>query len=393
MHLIASFVLLVGLTLSGVHAELIAVIQIFRHGQRTPINFYPNDPYKDPSYWGGLAGGQLTNEGKRMHMKLGQYTRSRYANFIPQKYDPSFFYAQTTDVDRTHMSAQSNVYGLFPVTTNDQRWENKINWQPIPIHPANNIVLSNFVYPPNCPAFTTEMQAVLASQEFTTYDSENAGLYAYLTKHSGMNITDVTTAFDIWDCVKTEDNVGFSLPAWTKSIYPEPLRTTIGKFFEVFTYTTNMKRIIIGPFLNEVVEYLESMAANSSSSHKYKMYSAHESNMGAILNAFGAFNPSSPPAFASTVYIELHKENWKYTVKVFNKELDNIRQVSVNGCDLNCPLDSFKENLSDFIIDADTRDTECNSVEEKKLLAGSAAATIGKYSAEELEQKFAGFST
>ncbi|KAJ8941635.1 hypothetical protein NQ318_010661 [Aromia moschata] len=31
---------------------------IFRHGERTPIMFYPTDPYQNSSYWDGL--GQLT---------------------------------------------------------------------------------------------------------------------------------------------------------------------------------------------------------------------------------------------------------------------------------------------------------------------------------------------
>ncbi|CAG9834465.1 unnamed protein product [Diabrotica balteata] len=358
MNLISSFILLVSFTLLGVHAELLAVIQ----------------------------------EGKRQHFKLGQYTRSRYSTFIPKKYDPSFLYAQTTDVDRTHMSAQSNLYGLFPVSTNDQQWQNNINWQPIPVHPANKVILSSLLYPKNCPAFTKELLAVLSSEEFTTYDSENSGLYAYLTANSGINVTDIITANDIWDAVKIEDSVGYSLPAWVKSIYPEPIRTMTGKYFEVFTHTTAMKRLTIGPFLNEVVEHLESMAANPTSSYKYKMYSAHDTNIAAILNAFDAFSPSFPPAFASTIYIELHKENWKNVVKVFNKELDTVRQVSINGCELSCPLASVRKYLSNIIIDADTRDAECNSSGGDKVLLGS-AATTSKYSAEELEQKFAGVST
>ncbi|XP_072387066.1 venom acid phosphatase Acph-1-like [Diabrotica undecimpunctata] len=392
MHLIATVVLLVSSALLGAHAELLAVVQIFRHGQRTPVNFYPNDPYQDSSYWGELASGQLTNEGKRQHMKLGEFTRNRYSNFLSQKYDPSFFYAQTTDVDRTHMSAQSNIYGLFPVSTRDQQWQNKINWQPIPVHPANKATFSTSFYPDNCPAYTKELSAVLNSQEFATYDLENSELYKYLTNNSGSTVTDILSVSNIWDPLKGEDSVGFGLPAWTKSVYPEPLRTLVGRFFEAFTHTTTMKRLVIGPFLNEVVTYLESMAANPSSSYKFKMYSGHDTNVASVLNAFGAFSPGFPPAFASTIYIELHKENWKNVVKVFSKDGDNIKQISVNGCELSCPLSSFRQYLSDIIVDADTRDTECSNSGETKVLLGS-VATNNKYSAEELDKKFAGVST
>ncbi|KAG5877245.1 hypothetical protein JTB14_019623 [Gonioctena quinquepunctata] len=41
-------------------SKLISVVQVFRHGQRTPVSHYPNDPYDDLAYW-GIGPGQLTN--------------------------------------------------------------------------------------------------------------------------------------------------------------------------------------------------------------------------------------------------------------------------------------------------------------------------------------------
>lgn len=34
--------------------------QIFRHGDRTPVEPYPTDPYRDPKFW-PTGFGQLTN--------------------------------------------------------------------------------------------------------------------------------------------------------------------------------------------------------------------------------------------------------------------------------------------------------------------------------------------
>ncbi len=31
--------------------DLKFVVVLYRHGDRTPIDMYPNDPYKDPSNW------------------------------------------------------------------------------------------------------------------------------------------------------------------------------------------------------------------------------------------------------------------------------------------------------------------------------------------------------
>ncbi len=48
-----------------------------RHGDRTSLDFVPNDPFKDISYWReGI--GQLTTKGKYRMYKLGQNIRKEY---------------------------------------------------------------------------------------------------------------------------------------------------------------------------------------------------------------------------------------------------------------------------------------------------------------------------
>ncbi|XP_056629925.1 lysosomal acid phosphatase-like [Diorhabda sublineata] len=385
-HFLASAVLLVTLIAISVSGELIAVVQIFRHGHRTPGSSYSTDPYEDRSYWDGLAEGQLTNVGKRQHFALGQYTRRRYHSFLPAKYNKTMFYAQTTDVDRTHMSAQSNVYGLYPAA-GSQVWRKGVDWQAIPIHPANSSIFDSSFYPSDCAAYTPLLTAVLNSEEYEELNEKYSDLYAYLTEHSGDNITDFTETYTVWDCLKSEDTAGFKLPPWTRSVYPEPLRTVAGKIFEVFSHTKKMRRFVSGLFLNEVVEYLESMAEDSSASQKFMVYSGHDTNIAATLNSFGVFDPPYPPEYASTIYIELHKVK-EYIVKVFIKDDKFIKQISVNGCDLNCPLSEFRNKLSDYILDAETWNEECAAAS-----TGGKYLPVGQYSQEKIFEKWGGKST
>jgi lysosomal acid phosphatase len=64
---------------------------------------------------------------------LGQWLRQRYSEFLPEVYSRENIYVRSTDVDRTLMSAASNLAGLY-LPEGDQKWNGKIDWQPIPIH-------------------------------------------------------------------------------------------------------------------------------------------------------------------------------------------------------------------------------------------------------------------
>lgn len=50
---------------------------IYRHGDRTPVDPYPTDPWRNESLW-PVKFGELTNIGKRQHYALGKWLRKRY---------------------------------------------------------------------------------------------------------------------------------------------------------------------------------------------------------------------------------------------------------------------------------------------------------------------------
>lgn len=51
---------------------------VFRHGDRTPVDPYPTDPWKNESLW-PVKFGELTNIGKMQHYALGKWLRQRYS--------------------------------------------------------------------------------------------------------------------------------------------------------------------------------------------------------------------------------------------------------------------------------------------------------------------------
>ncbi|XP_072381048.1 prostatic acid phosphatase-like [Diabrotica undecimpunctata] len=337
--------------------ELVAVVQLFRHGHRTPTDFYENDQYSDLSkYWSGLDLGQLTNIGKQQHYELGQFTRKRYGKWLPQKYDKNDFYAQTTDVDRTHMSAQVNLYGLYPAKK-DQSWRLFTDWQPIPVHPGDSNIWETF---PNCAAFIKEYVEVLASDLYATIDKEYADVYSYLSQYSGENITTLSQANSVFDCFKSESTAGLRLPQWASKIYPEPLTQLMGYFFHAMSYTTKQQRYYSGTLLNSILNYFDDKI-NGSVSQQFKMYSGHDTNIAAMLSALNAFNPPYPPEYASSVYFELRNNSGHYFVNVWCKNGSNLKKVSIRGCALDCPLDEVRQRLNEIVLDVATRTEECNA--------------------------------
>lgn len=71
--------------------------------------------------------------GKEQEYELGLWLRNRYSSLLTQDYSPETLYVQSTDVDRTLMSAASVLAGMYP-PSDRQRWNLHLDWQPIPIH-------------------------------------------------------------------------------------------------------------------------------------------------------------------------------------------------------------------------------------------------------------------
>ncbi|CAG9858196.1 unnamed protein product [Phyllotreta striolata] len=279
------------------------------------MGFTSNDPYADLNeYWAGLDYGQLTNEGKRQHYALGQFSRKRYSNWLPATYSSKDIYAQTTDVDRTHMSAQANLYGLYTAIGN-QVWRKSVNWQPIPLHPANRKVFRTL--PTDCSKYTALKQEVDSNEEYTNIDKTYADLYRYISQNTNTPNVTLDVIYTLWDSLLIEDQVGYALPSWTSSLYPEPIQTLAAKC-------------------------------------------GHDSNAFAILSTVG-HKPTVPVPFAVSLWFELRRADSDHVVNLWMKSGDQFTQLSINGCALDCPLSEVKKLLSDVTIDEETYDSICKS--------------------------------
>lgn len=74
----------------------------------------------------------ISQQGKLDLYNVGKFLRERYGKFLGAHYNPSEYYTQSTDVDRTKASMQLVNAGLWPPDAT-QKW-GPLDWQPIPVH-------------------------------------------------------------------------------------------------------------------------------------------------------------------------------------------------------------------------------------------------------------------
>lgn len=116
--------------------KLIFAIDIVRHGDRTPLI---DSPEMQKIWPQGL--GQLTPTGMQQAYSLGKRMREMYVyqyHLLPKHYDTNTMTVRASDMDRTLMTAQSVLFGLYPLGTgpmvNHATKALPEAFQPIPIH-------------------------------------------------------------------------------------------------------------------------------------------------------------------------------------------------------------------------------------------------------------------
>ncbi|XP_063263967.1 prostatic acid phosphatase-like isoform X3 [Prinia subflava] len=164
---------------------------VFRHGEHTPQEFFPTDKHKEIARQQGYS--QLTKLGIQQQYELGQYMRRRYSHFLSVVYKQCEIYVQSTDCDHTLMSAQASLAGLYP-PTQDQIWNSRILWQPIPVH---TVPLShdNLLYLPfsHCSKYKELLRETFATRNFQRQFKHYKQFLKFLATHTGYPLKKLTT--------------------------------------------------------------------------------------------------------------------------------------------------------------------------------------------------------
>ena len=110
------------------------------------------------------------------------------------------------------------------------------------------------------------------------------GLYEYLSNHTGAVIDNVQEVDYVYDTLLIEEIYNFTLPEWTKNVYPKPMKVLRDLSFQLTTWTHELKRLRSGPLIQKLLDRAKNISnANSSNANatepKMLMYSGHDTTL------------------------------------------------------------------------------------------------------------------
>lgn len=356
-------VLTVGFVCEEAAAErkLIYVTVLFRHGDRSPVKAYPTDPYQEAAWPQGF--GQLSQEGMRQHFDLGHFLRTRYTGFLNESYDRHEISVRSTDYDRTLMSAEANLAGLYP-PVGRQVFTPTLKWQPIPVHTVPKSEERLLTYPlSDCPRYKQLMNETEQTAEFRNVTAIYQDVIELVRNKTGLNDTNVETVWSVYDTLFCESRHNMSAPAWVTPDVMAKLRVIKDFGFQVMfgLYQRQEKsRLQGGILLGEIVKNLSKMAAVDSKQRlKMMMLSAHDTTVTALQASMDVFNGRQPPYAACQIFELYRDDNGSASVSLFYRNDSTVGPYpqQIPGCTLDCPLEEFVRITKPSI--SDDRDQEC----------------------------------
>ncbi|XP_029673224.1 venom acid phosphatase Acph-1-like isoform X3 [Formica exsecta] len=339
--------LFVSLEQPVLHLELVQVVM--RHGERTPLHkeTYPKDPYNESTYepWGI---GQLTNQGKLTEYRIGTMLRQRYNHFLESIYHPRDIYAVSSDTDRTKMSLQLMLAGLYPPDT-IQMWNPDLPWLAIPTHYVPKRV-DMLLKPEGCSIYQTALTEVKKMKEVRDKIAVYKDFFKFLSEKTGLMIEEPLLVYEIHNLLTAQKTMNLTLPEWCTDEVYRKMQDLMVLEYEIRSYTTKLKRLNGGMLIKK---FIDNMNAKSEDTIPRKMYvySGHEVNLAAFARAHNISEPRIPGYGSMFIFEKLRDEENNFYIRIilWTGSTEKLMTIKLAGCDEICPLKIYLELVREII--------------------------------------------
>ena len=391
-------------------AELRWAFEIFRHGARTPYSGMTHD-FKDcfGQKWYGQK--ELIGVGLRQHFLVGYRNRIKYTEknkLIKPYYDPREVYLISTDSNRTIMSANAQVQGLYTPGTGPLIYQNQSDYavppvvmseikdekeeldkldyaalpdkmNVIPVHSFFNadhfIQLQDKKVCPKTVEYYTKNQKRKEVVEFLNNMTEKYGEKMneklIISDKSKDVLKDYTKAYYIFDTIICRYTEGYDLPDLGKP--DEELLNDSFKFFDydlIGNGIDNDRDICLysmSPIFDRILQWIDKKIEKDNKGErdytnydipKFVMFSAHDSTCAAFMGFMKeVFDTESRyPYFATNINLELYQNERDYYIEyIINDE--SIKKISYS---------EFKSTLKKRMKTMDEVNEFCGFKKEEK---------------------------
>jgi prostatic aicd phosphatase len=133
---------------------------------------------------------------------IGKALRRRYNTFLGPYYYPQIVDSLSTDYNRTKMSLELVLAGLFP-PHRDEIWNQELLWQPIPYNyfPASqDKILLGVTCPHYLELYDKQIESEKVQTELATYKET----FQYISRHTGLNVTKYLDVYNLFFGLATE---------------------------------------------------------------------------------------------------------------------------------------------------------------------------------------------
>jgi hypothetical protein len=339
--ILLSFGLLLVATTSLAQETLIFALDLIRHGDRTALQTLPKAPYQWPA---GL--GQLTAEGMQQEFQNGMRFREKYidhAHLLPAHYKNNTLYVLSTDFDRTLMSAQAVLLGLYPLGGGpllSQTGKPALPgaYQPIPIHSNQGETDDLFITDKDKEQYKQLVEKYVFTradwQETTRSLQKKFPLWSEAT---GLTLTNIHELITLADTLFIYRIHHIAMPPGLRAADIQQI-IAVGRWGFVTAYQTPEIGTRVGqPLLAKIADYLQH-ASQHKTSLKYVLFSAHDSTIMSLMTTLHV-PLTEPPPYAANVNFALFARGFEnYVVKATY----NGSPLIIPGCEREvCSLAQF----------------------------------------------------